>query len=281
VSEPASRDKWAEWVLARGHADDAEQKRRKLEFLGPIRDRVLEHARVRSGEVVLDVGAGDGLIAFGAMPLVEESGRVVFCDVSQDLLDHCRNAAKELGVADRAEFVRAAAEDLSPIPDGSVDVVTTRSVLIYVQHKDAAFREFHRVLRPGGRVSIFEPINNYFPDDMGDFWGFDAHPVRYLVEKIRVSEGWVAANRPKDPMMNFNERDLLRHAEAAGFAQVHVELVIDVEPGTWSRTGIGCWGPHRTRTPAPQQRRSRRRSRARRPSGSRSISDLWSMPVRA
>jgi arsenite methyltransferase len=233
VSEPASRDKWAEWVLARGHADDAEQKRRKLEFLGPIRDRVLEHARVRPGEVVLDVGAGDGLIAFGAMPLVEESGRVVFCDVSQDLLDHCRNAANELGVAERAEFVRAAAEDLSPIADGSVDVVTTRSVLIFVQQKDAAFREFHRVLRPGGRVSIFEPINNYFPDDPDYFCGFDAHPVRDLVEKIWVSEGWDAANHPKDPMMNFNERDLLRHAEAAGFAEVHVELVIDVERGTW------------------------------------------------
>ena len=220
-------------MLARRHADDAEQKRRALEFLGPIRDRVLEHARVRPGEVVLDVGAGDGLIAFGAMPLVEESGRVVFCDVSQDLLDHCRNAAKELGVAERAEFVRAAAEDLSPIADGSVDVVTTRSVLIYVQHKDVAFREFHRVLRPGGRVSIFEPINNYFPDDMDDFSGFDAHPVRDLVEKIWVSEGRDAANHPKDPMMNFNERDLLRHAEAAAFAEVHVELVIDVEPGTW------------------------------------------------
>ena len=233
VSEPASRDKWAEWVLARRHADDAEQKRRALEFLGPIRDRVLENTRVRPGEVVLDVGAGDGLIAFGAMPLVEDSGRVVFCDVSQDLLDHCRNAAKELGVAERAEFVRAAAEDLSPIPDGSVDVVTTRSVLIDAQHKDAAFREFHRVLRPGGRVSIFEPINNYFPDDMDDFSGFDAHPVRDLVEKIWVSEGRDAANHPKDPMMNFNERDLLRHAEAAGFSEVHIELVIDVEPGTW------------------------------------------------
>ena len=36
----------------------------------------------------------------------EESGRVVFCDVSQDVLDHCRNAAKELRVAERAEFVR-------------------------------------------------------------------------------------------------------------------------------------------------------------------------------
>jgi SAM-dependent methyltransferase len=233
VSEPSSRDKWAEWVLARSHADDAEQKRRSLEFLGPIRDRVLENARVRPGEAVLDVGAGDGLIAFGAMPLVGEAGRVVLCDVSQDLLDHCLSAAKELGVAERAEFVRAAAEDLSPIPDGSVDVLTTRSVLIYVQDKDAAFREFHRVLRPGGRMSIFEPINNYFPDDMNDFWGFDAHLVRDLVEKIWVSEGWDAPNHPNDPMMNFNERDLLRGAEAAGFVEVHVELVIDVESGTW------------------------------------------------
>jgi hypothetical protein len=34
-------------------------------------------------------------------------------------------------------------------------------------------------------------------------------------------------------MMNFNERDLLRHAEDAGFREVHVELVVDVEPGTW------------------------------------------------
>jgi len=42
VSEPASRDKWAEWVLALRHADDYEQKRRTLEFLGPIRDQVLE-----------------------------------------------------------------------------------------------------------------------------------------------------------------------------------------------------------------------------------------------
>jgi arsenite methyltransferase len=233
VSKPSSRDKWAEWVLGCSHADDAEAKRRSLEFLGPIRDRVLENARIRPGEVVLDVGAGDGLIAFAAMPRVGESGRVVFCDVSQDLLDHCRNAAQELGVAERAEFVRGAAEDLSPVLDRSVDVVTTRSVLIYVQEKDAAFREFYRVLRPKGRLSILEPINNYFPDDMDDFWGFDARPVRDLVEKIWVSEGWDASNHPNDPMMNFNERDLLRHAEAAGFAEVHVELVIDVEPGTW------------------------------------------------
>jgi hypothetical protein len=67
--------------LTRSHADDTEQKRRSLEFLGPIRDRVLANARIRPGEVVLDVGAGDGLIAFGAIPLVGESGRVIFCRI--------------------------------------------------------------------------------------------------------------------------------------------------------------------------------------------------------
>lgn len=67
-------------------------------------------------------------------------------------------------------------------------------MLIYVEEKERAFREFHRVLRHDGRVSIFEPINRYFPDDMNDFWGFDARPVRDLVEKIWAYEGWDGDN---------------------------------------------------------------------------------------
>jgi ubiquinone/menaquinone biosynthesis C-methylase UbiE len=42
-----------------------------------------------------------------------------------------------------------------------VDAVTTRSVLIYVKDKRRASEEFHRVLKPGGRLSIFEPINSF------------------------------------------------------------------------------------------------------------------------
>lgn len=91
-------------------------------------------------------------------------------------------------MANRTEFVWARCRRLVADPrwGGSI-FVATRSVLIYVEGKEAAFRVFHRVLRPVGRVSIFEPINSYFPDDM---------------EKIWVSEGWDARRQPNDPMMN-------------------------------------------------------------------------------
>jgi arsenite methyltransferase len=226
-------DKWAAWLLHRRDGDDAEQRKRGQEFLLPLRQRVLDNAQIVPGEVVLDVGAGDGLIAFGALDRVGVEGRVIVSDVSDDLLSHARSLATELGVEGRMSFVRAAAEDLSVVADASVDVLTTRSVLIYVDDKAAAFRAFHRVLRPGGRLSIFEPINNYFPRSPDEFWGFDARAVRDLVAKVWEYEGWVESSFASDPMMNFTEKDLVRCAEDAGFREVHVELLVDVEPGTW------------------------------------------------
>src|SRR4051812_14775596 len=233
MSEQRSTDKWASWLLHRRDGDDAAQHEKALEHLEPIRQRVLENADIHPGDTVLDVGAGDGLIAFGALDRVGTDGRGIFFDVSADLVSHAQGLAHEVGAQDRMSFIEAAAEDLSPIEDESVDVVTTRSVLIYVDDKATAFREFHRVLRPGGRVSIFEPINNYFPDTTEEFWGFDSRPVGDLVAKVWEYEGWTETFNDEDPMMNFTEKDLLSYAEEAGFREVHVELLIDVEPGTW------------------------------------------------
>jgi arsenite methyltransferase len=56
--------------------------------------------------------------------------------------------------------------------------------------------------------------------------------VRDLVEKISAHEARNGSPED-DPMMNFTERDLLRHAEDAGFGEVHVELDVDVELGSW------------------------------------------------
>jgi arsenite methyltransferase len=74
--------------------------------------------------------------------------------------------------------------------------LTTRSVLIYVADKAGAFREFHRVLRPGGRISLFEPINRYGLDA----WRFDMMPVRPRVEAghgvVREAVAYLAALKP-------------------------------------------------------------------------------------
>jgi arsenite methyltransferase len=256
VNDGSGADKWAAWVLARSHAGDAEQKRRSLRYLEPIRDRVLSNADVGVGDSALDVGAGDGLIAFGAIPLVGSSGQVFFSDVSLDLLEHCRGAAQELGVTDRCRFVEASADDLSPIEDDSADVVTTRSVLIYVDSKDRAFREFHRVLRPGGRLSIFEPINRYFPEDPNEFWGFDATPVRDLVEKISAYEGSDVEHAEDDPMMNFTRGTSsgTPRARASVRCMSSSRSTLFLAPGP--KTGSGCSAWRRTRTRRPSAKRS-------------------------
>jgi SAM-dependent methyltransferase len=166
------------------------------------------------------------------VPLVGDAGHVIFSDVSAELLHHCRHLASVMGIADRCEFVRASADDLSEFGDESVDVVTTRSVLIYVRAKDEVFREFHRVLRTGGRISLFEPINRYFADEPGSYWGFDVTEVLDLVEKLETTYHTSNEDDP-GPMMDFDERDLFRMAEEADFRGVGLDLEVRREPGSW------------------------------------------------
>jgi arsenite methyltransferase len=227
------RDKWAEWLAERRYGGDPDTRRRLRNELNPTRDKVLDLAQLSEGETLLDVGCGEGLIAFGA--LERGAGTVIFSDISTDLLDFCRREATELGAFDRCRFFEAPADDLGPIEDGSTDVVTTRSVLIYVASKQDAFREFARVLRPGGRVSLFEPINRFAPRVDGLWAGYDVRPVAEIAGKIRAV--YEAIQPPEsDPMLDFDERDLIRFAEEAGFFPVHLYLEAEIEqakPRAW------------------------------------------------
>jgi arsenite methyltransferase len=224
-------DRWHRWLLSGRTGGDAAVRERLLtESLYPWRDKILDNAELQPGDTLLDVGAGDGLIAFGALERLGPSGRVIFSDVSQDLLDHCREAAAAEGLLERCDFVRAGADSLADVADGSVDVVTTRSVLIYVKDKAAALREFWRVLRPGGRISLFEPINRLMRDREPDqFYGYDVRPVAGTAAKVRALYESIQP-RDNDPMVDFDERDLLRHAEAAGFAELRLDLQLTVRP---------------------------------------------------
>jgi arsenite methyltransferase len=227
----SAQDMWARWMLSRRFGGDPELQQKMLGMLAEVRDRVLSNAGLRAGEVLLDVGAGDGLIAFGALQQVGEQGRVIFSDISQDLLDHSRSLAAQMGVLERCRFLLAPAEDLSAIEDGSVDVVTTRSVLIFVDAKQRAFEEFYRVLRPGGRISLFEPINRFgFPQPRHIFGGYDVSPIVEIAAKVRAVYERLQPH-DIDPMTNFDERDLMSLAERAGFAEVNLHLECRVAPG--------------------------------------------------
>src|SRR5215469_649235 len=184
----SASDRWHRWLMdVRFGSDPVERERLLTEVLYPVRDTVLDKAQLRPGYTVLDVGTGDGLIAFGALERLGPEGQVIFSDISQDLLDHCREAAAAEGMLDRCRFLLAPADRLSALAASSVDVVTTRSVLIYVKDKAGALREFYRVLRPGGRISLFEPINVLMSaSDPGRFGGYDVSPVRELAAKVRA-----------------------------------------------------------------------------------------------
>ena len=174
-----------------------------LEKLGRVRDKILDRAGVAAGERLLDVGCGEGLIGFGA--LERGAAHVVFSDISDDLLGFCREIADALGVSDRCSFVKASADGLAGISDASVDVVSTRSVLTYVADKERAFAEFFRVLPPGGRVSLFEQVFG------------EIQPAT-------------------DPMLDFDERDLIRWAEDGGFFPIDLEYHAEIrahDPKPW------------------------------------------------
>ena len=219
-----SQDHWTQWLLHRRFGGDLQHGQVMLKELSVWRDRILEHATITEGETVLDVGCGDGLIAFGALDRVGEEGLVIFSDISQDLLDHCRSLTQQLQVFERCRFVRASADELAAIATGSVDVVTTRSVLIYVQAKQQALHEFYRVLRLGGRLSIFEPINRFcYPEPPQLFLGYDVTLIEEIADKVRAVFERIHPPE-RSPLLNFDERDLLTFAERAGFAEIHLEL---------------------------------------------------------
>lgn len=222
-------DQWSRWLRERRDAGDERQRAAIGDMLGPIRERVLAAVEPLQGATLLDVGTGDGLIGMAALARVGAEGRVIFSDISDALLAHSHEAVAAEGLLARARFVSTRADDLAAIPDGTVDAVTTRSVLIYVADKAAALAAMYRVLRPGGRISLFEPINRLMhPESSDRFWGYDVGAVRALADRVKRSYREIS-----DPaaaaMLDFDDRDLVGFAERAGFSRIHLECHIDVE----------------------------------------------------
>jgi len=231
----AQSDIWSDWLLHRRHGDSAQQADNLRPAIQGYADHVLGAAHLAPGMTLVDVGSGDGLIAFEAIERIGASLNVILTDISAPMLTHTRQQAIERGVLSQCTFIHGSAEDLSAIANNSVDVVITRSVLAYVTNKRTALQEMRRILKPGGRISLAEPV---FRDDAVKVLAMknwvannpDHENARYM----RLLHQWKAMQFPDtmekidaSPLTNYSERDLFLMAGEAGFSAVHAELHLD------------------------------------------------------
>jgi arsenite methyltransferase len=181
------------------------------EQVGRFRDRVLDGARLTADDRVVDIGTGTGLLALGALERLGDDGEVIALDISVDCLEDLRASCDD----PRVWYLIGAAEVL-PLPDATTDVAMTRSVLIYVRDKAEAAREAFRVLRRGGRLSIFEPVNSRNTA----LW--EAVDFGELEERVEdeYRQRW-----PSDhPMLDFDADDLANWFREAGFEAVGTDV---------------------------------------------------------
>lgn len=118
---------------------------------------------IRSGDVVLDVGSGSGTDALIAAGMVGETGRVIALDMTAAMQNKLLRTLAEAGVRN-IEVLEGNAEEI-PLPDESVDVITSNGVLNLVPDKPRAFAELRRVLRPGGRLQIADIVVSQPPSE--------------------------------------------------------------------------------------------------------------------
>lgn len=154
---------------------------------------------VRPGQSILDLAGGTGDLARLLAPAVGSGGKVVVSDINEGMLERGRRRLADLGIVGNVEFVLADAQTL-PFPDSSFDAIIIAFGLRNVTDKDAALREMHRVLRPGGRAVVLEfstptlpglaPLYDLYSfkvlPRMGKLIAGDADSYRYLAESIRM-----------------------------------------------------------------------------------------------
>lgn len=159
----------------------------------------LNLARLRLGEIVLDLGSGGGLDAFLAARRVGPSGRVIGVDVTLQMVKRANATAEKSGIAN-VEFRHAAIERL-PLADCSVDVAISNCVMNHCADKVRAFTEVYRVLKAGGRMCISDLVTS--------------GPFSEAALADEVWGEWLAVAGSKS--------DYLRAIEQAGFQEINVE----------------------------------------------------------
>jgi ubiquinone/menaquinone biosynthesis C-methylase UbiE len=173
----------------------------------PLTRALIERARIRPAETVLDVAGGAGEPSLTIAEVVGPKGSVTCTDGVTQMVEAARAESERRGLKNM-QFQQCTADSL-PFPDNSFDVVVSRLGVMFFP--DPAFREMLRVLRPNGRLAFA-------------VWGkSDVNPFCYLV--TRVMDQHV-----KSPAADPNAPNAFRFAEPGKLINLMTEAgAVDVE----------------------------------------------------
>jgi SAM-dependent methyltransferase len=179
--------------------------------LRPVAEEVVRRAVLAPGERVLDIGTGTGTAAALA---AGDGRRVVGLDAAPGMLAIARRDVPDL------EFVEHDFTSL-PFDDGAWDVVLAVHSLLFADDRVAALREWHRVVRPGGRISLsvpgpggVTPISLFAPvyDRYGLPWN-DDYPTLDDLAGCAAVAGWSEVRTDADASISIPLRDAAHFRE--------------------------------------------------------------------
>ncbi len=115
-----------------------------------------QFAKIKKGDVVIDLGSGAGNDAFIARAETGETGKVIGIDFTDAMIEKARSNADKLGYHN-VEFRKGDIEKM-PVTSNIADVIVSNCVLNLVPNKDGVFKEIKRVLKPGAHFSISDIV---------------------------------------------------------------------------------------------------------------------------
>ncbi len=115
-----------------------------------------QFAKIKKGDVVIDLGSGAGNDAFIARNETGETGKVIGIDFTPAMIDRARQNNEVRGY-NNVEFRQGDIEKM-PVTANTADVIVSNCVLNLVPNKDGVIKDIYRVLKPGGHFSISDIV---------------------------------------------------------------------------------------------------------------------------
>ena len=115
-----------------------------------------EYAGIKKGDTVVDLGSGAGNDVFIARAIVEDEGKVIGLDMTEEMIEKANKNKEKLGY-DNVEFKFGDIEAM-PFENDLADVVVSNCVLNLVPDKHKAFSEIYRVLKPGAHFCVSDIV---------------------------------------------------------------------------------------------------------------------------